>query len=183
MNLRLSARILTGFAIALGTTTTLNQPNYAQSTTFFCGTSNSVPVTYARTSRGNVPIIRWLDNNSFPPPWIPQRRCQEVSQRFQRNYDNDTLKILKTETLKGYPVVCAGSSQDDPCTDRTLLFTLKRGTNSNLIVQRLMDPQGLAAGKLVNQSGSCKDDCPVYVNVDVYLKKATVEENTSSGVR
>lgn len=81
--------------------------------------------------------------------------------------------------LKGQPIVCAASSSDEPCTDRTLLFTLKRGSNASLIVQKLMDRQGLAAGNIVNQSGSCQDDCSISVNVDVYLKKATVEENTT----
>lgn len=66
MKLRLSAHILTGLAkacgiaalTALGTTATLNQPSLAQDATFFCGASNGVPVTYARTPRGNVPMIR-----------------------------------------------------------------------------------------------------------------------------
>lgn len=186
MKLRLFAPVLTGLAralgiatlAALGTTPILNQPSLAEGATFFCGTSKGVPVTYARTPRGNVPMIRWVDNKSFASAWTPRRRCQEVSRRFQRNYDNGTLKTLKTARLKGQPVVCAASSQDAPCTDRTLLFTLKPESNAELTVARLMDSRGLAAGNIVNQSG-CQDDCPIYLNVDVYLDNATVEENTS----
>ena len=177
MRLRLFAPILTGLAVALGINTTLNQPSYAGNTTFFCGRSNSVPVTYARTPRGNVPMIRWVSNNYFPPPWTAERRCQEVARRFQRNYDHGMLKGITTGTLRGEPVVCAATGKIEPCTDRTLLFTLKRGSNANITVQRLLDRRGLAAGNLLNENGG---DSPIYVDVDEYLNNATADENTES---
>lgn len=157
---------------ALSITTYFNLPSYAQSTTFFCAVNKGVPVTYARTPRGKVPMIRW--RNDFGGRWTRQQRCTDVSQRFQRNYDNGTLKSIATGTLKGYPVVCAATSFDDACTEKTLLFTLKKGTNANRVVENLLDSRGLAAGKIINQSG-CKNDCPVYVNVDVYLSNVTPE--------
>jgi hypothetical protein len=159
---------------ALGTISLLNLPSYAQTATFFCGTSKGIPVTYARTPRGNVPMIRWLDNSSFGGNWNRQRRCEDVSQRFQRNYDNGTLQTIATGTLNGYPVICAASSQDEPCTENTLLFTLKSGANASRVVQRLLDKRGLAAGTLVNQS-ACEGDCPTYINFETYLSNATPE--------
>lgn len=158
---------------ALSLTTYFNLPSYAQSTTFFCAVNKGVPVTYARTPRGKIPMIRWVDN-SFGGRWTPGQRCADVSQRFQRNYDNGTLKFITTGTLKGNRVVCAATSFDDACTEKTLLFTLKRGTNANnanRIVANLLDGRGLAAGKVVNQSGNP----PLYVNVDVYLSNVTPE--------
>lgn len=47
---------------ALSITTYFNLPSYAQSTTFFCAVNKGVPVTYARTPRGKVPMIRWRDD-------------------------------------------------------------------------------------------------------------------------
>lgn len=151
-----------------------NLPSYAQNATFFCGESKGIPVTYARTPRGNVPMIRWVDNSSFGGNWNRQRRCEDVSQRFQRNYDNGTLQTIATGKLNGYPVVCAASSQDEPCTENTLLFTLKPGANASQVVQRLLDKRGLAAGTLVNQS-ACEGDCPTYINFETYLSTATPE--------
>jgi len=29
--------------------------------------------------RGNVPMVRWVSNNYFPPPWTAEKRCQEVA--------------------------------------------------------------------------------------------------------
>ncbi len=150
MKLRLFARILMGLVVTLGTTTSINQPSLAGNTTFFCRRSNGVPVTFARTPRGNVPIIRWVSNSYFPPPWTPQRRCEEVARRFQRNRNNGTLRFITTGTLRGEPVVCAASNKDDRCTSSTLLFTLKRGSNANATLRRLLDRQGLAAGNVLN---------------------------------
>lgn len=179
MKLRLFFSAIAGLAIVVGTTTTPNQPSYAEGTTFFCGTSNDgVPVTYARTPRGNVPMIRWVSTNSFPPQWSSQRRCQEVSQRFQRNSDNGTLQALKTGTINGQPAVCAAISEDEPCTDRNLLFTLKPGSDARRTVERLLDTRGLAAGTVVEQS-ACQNNCPIYINMSTYLDNATVEGKTS----
>lgn len=156
---------------ALSITTYFNLPSYAQSTTFFCANNKGVPVTYARTPRGKVPMIRW--RNDFGGGWNRQRRCEDVSQRFQRNYDNGTLKSITTGTIKGYPVVCAATSFDEACTEKTVLFTLKQGTNANRVVENLLDSRALAAGKIVNQT--CNNVCPIYVNLDVYLSKLTPE--------
>jgi len=80
---------------ALGTTATINQPTYAEGATFYCGNSKGLPVTFARTQDGRkIPVIRWAANNYFPPPWTAQRRCVEVSRRFQRSHDNGTLKNI-----------------------------------------------------------------------------------------
>lgn len=171
--LAIAATSITSF-VTLSIITNFHLPSHAQTATFFCGSSGGVPVTYARTPRGNIPMIRWLDNSSFGGNWNRQRRCEDVSQRFQRNYDNGTMQTIATGRLNGYPVVCAASSQDEPCTENTLLFTLKSGANASRVVQRLLDKRGLAAGTLVNQS-ACEGDCPTYINFETYLSTATPE--------
>lgn len=93
--------LLTGLVISLSTSVIISQPSNAGNNRFFCGIINREPVTFARTARGNVSVIRWVSNNYFPPPWTAQRRCQEVAKRFQRNYDNGTLRYINSGTLKG----------------------------------------------------------------------------------
>jgi hypothetical protein len=171
--------VLTLAAIAsIGTAAAIVQPSWAGSATFFCGIRKGVPSTYAKTPRGNAKIISWVGTN-FPPPWTPMQRCLEVSKRFERNYANGLLKTIKTGNLNGNPVVCAARSQADPCTDRTLLFTLKPGSNPNYTVRRLLDRNGLAAGNVLLES-TCMEDCPMYVNVDTFIDNASVEEDVSS---
>jgi hypothetical protein len=157
---------------ALTTIATINQPSNAQGTTFYCGKSKGVSVTFARTQDGRkVTIVRWTSNNYFPPPWTAQRRCEEVSRRFQRSHDNGTLKNITTGTLRGEPVVCAGTSQNTACTGNNLLFTLKRGVNPGATLRRLLDRRGLAAGNTLNESAGDT----INIDFQLYLDNATVE--------
>ena len=165
--------LLTGLVVSLSTSAIFCQPSHAGNNSFFCAILNRQPVTLARTPRGNVPMVRWVSNNYFPPPWTAQRRCQEVAKRFQRNYDNGTLKYINTGRLNGESVVCAALNKDDACTNRTLLFTLKRGSDADATLQRLMDRRGLASGYILSETGSGS------VDVDRYLDDAPVEDNVS----
>lgn len=104
-----------GVAMLLTFTTTAQpQPSYASNPKFFCAQSKGVPVTFARREDGrNVPMIRWVSSYSS---LTPLQRCQEVSRRFQRSYDNGTLKTIITRSLNKQSVVCAVVSTNDVCT-------------------------------------------------------------------
>jgi hypothetical protein len=160
--------MLTGLAIALSTTATINYPSYAQQTTFFCGTSRGAPATIARTTRGNIPIIRWISTN-FPPPATPQQRCQEVSRRFQVFHDNGTLKYITTGTINDQSVICVASRQGGDCTD--VLFTLKPGSNPKRTLLRLLDRRGLAGGNTLDEGGTKR----IYVDVADYLGRIPLD--------
>jgi hypothetical protein len=172
--------IVTGLALAFGSTAIDPSPSLAGNATFFCSVSRGTPTTYARTARGNVKIISWA-TNVFGSTYSPLQRCIAVSRRFQRNYDNGNLRTIKTGVIRGYPVICAARTQDASCTDRNLLFTLNRGSNANLIARRLLDRNGLAAGAVIYES-NCEEDCPVFVNVDTFLENATTSEENVSPV-
>lgn len=180
MNIPFHSQVLTTLTrnLALASLTTLtitavmNQPSYAGNTTFYCGKSKGVPVTFARTQNGGkVTIINWTSNAYFPPPWTAQRRCEQVSKRFQRSNDNGTLKNITTGTLNGQPVVCAGTSRNETCTGNNLLFTLKRGVNPSDTLRRLLDSRGLAAGKTLSENASDG----INIDFEEFLKNATVE--------
>jgi Circadian oscillating protein COP23 len=154
-----------------------NQPSYGSATSFFCGKSKyqnrTVPATYARTQDGRqILMLRWISDDSFPPPWTAQQRCYEVSRRFQRGYENGTLKYLITGIIKKQLVVCAIANQGDACTDRNLLFTLKPGTKPSAVLVKLLDRRGLAAGRVLNESGSDE----LTIDIDAYLQGAASEE-------
>ncbi len=159
---------------ALAITATINQPSNAESRSFYCQTSKGIPVTFARTQDGRkIPLIRWTSNNYFPPPWTTRRRCVEVSKRFQRNYDNGTLKYITNGTLNRQPVICAGISRNTSCTNSNLLFTLKAGANPKTVVSRLLDSRGLASGEIFAQTASDDD---INVDFDMYLNNVEAEE-------
>ncbi|WP_392532556.1 COP23 domain-containing protein [Nostoc sp. C117] len=181
MRLKLLKPRLIGIVIAsltgLIATATINQPSYAGGTTFYCQKSNGIPITFARTQDGrNVPMIKWVSQDYFSKEWTNERRCKDVSRRFQRSYDNGTLKYIRTGTLRGETVVCAAANQNAICTDSTLLFTLKRGSNAKLTMRRLLNRRGLVAGSVLNESS----EDTVNIDFNEYLNKATDELDSES---
>ena len=173
MKSKIFTGMLTGLVVSAIANTMFPQPIRAGNSAFFCGILNQQPVTLMRTIRGNVPMINWVSNSYFPPPWTARRRCQEVARRFQRNYDNGYLKYINPGRLNGEPVVCAGIKNKEPCTNRNLLFTLKRGANAEQTLLTLMDRGGLRSGYILSEDGSAS------VDVEIYLDEARVEENVS----
>ncbi|MFN6568616.1 COP23 domain-containing protein [Dendronalium sp. ChiSLP03b] len=183
MKLGSFTRILSTIAIALGSTATLVQPGYTQSSKFYCGMSSGVPATLVRTSRGNIPVIRWVDN-AFPPPWTPQQRCEEISARFQRFYDNGTLNFLRAGKLSNQPVLCVASYKGGSCLPNGVLVTLKVGTNAPLTLQRLLDRQGSGGGRPINLSGGDSKELFSYYKDSAYLDVAkfiSQVENSGTG--
>ncbi len=157
MRLRLFARVLAGVAKVFGitsltafaTASILNQPSYAEDKSFYCDQINDVPVTFARTQEGRrMPVIYWGINSDFPPPWTPIRRCQEVSRRFQMNFDHGTLKFINAGRILRQPVVCGAIRKEDPCTDKTLLFTLKPNSDPKSVLITLLDRRELGIRNL-----------------------------------
>jgi hypothetical protein len=158
-------------ALALGTTLSvahlLARPAQAQAVNFFCGSDGVNPVTYASTARGNVPIVRWRSNYFTGAGYTPERRCQEVSGRFQTYYNNGTLNYITTGIMNGQPVVCTSGTTGGGCAG--LLFTLRPNDNASQVVQQLFDIRSGAAGP-INQSG----DRP-YIDVQELLDTRAVE--------
>ena len=159
---------LTGFAVSLGVVLTLPQSTSAQNlipkNKFFCGTSNGQPATLMRGSKINVPLIRWTDN-SFPPPWNAQNRCEEISQRLQRFHDNKMLSYIAAKMWRGQPVLCLTDDRG-LCRDDGLLVTLKPGTNLQQTLQRMASNLWGGAGRPLELSGG---DAITYMNGEAYL--------------
>ena len=182
MKLRLFTRMLAGVALTFSTSVTLIQPSYAQTNDkFFCGMSGGVPATVVRATRGNIPMIRWVDTD-FPPPWTPQRRCEEISARFQRFYDNGMLNFLKAGRLRGQPVLCVAASRGGPCLENGVVVTLKAGTDPQITLQRILNPRTRAAGGPIELSGGSNDSTISYSNGEAYLDmKAYLGEENAGG--
>ena len=156
MKLGLSARILSVIALAVASNATFTQLSNAQSnqnSKFVCGMSRGVPATLVRTSRGNIPIIRWVDT-AFPQPWTPERRCEEISSRFQRFYDNGTLDYLRAGKVSNQSVLCVAGERGGSCLPGGILVTLKPGTSPQETLDRIMDYRGRSSGGIIELSGA-----------------------------
>jgi hypothetical protein len=157
-------------AIASATTFIHNAQAEPTATTFACGTSNGVPTTMARTQRGDVPVIRWSSDYFSDSGWTPERRCQEVSTRFQTYQQDGSLKYLTTGVINGMSVVCTSDREGGSC--KNLLFTLKAGSNAGQTLRDLLNVRTHATGPL-NQSES-----RVYINMSDYLQTAPLDGET-----
>ncbi len=180
MNLEIFSQVLTwgvrvfgvGMLTTFITTTILNQPSFARNAVFRCDTGRfkgkSVPTTFVLTQDGRKrPLIYW--DSPYFPGLTPLERCQQVSYRFQRSYDNGTLRYIKTGILNRQPVVCATAERNAPCTNNNFLFTLKPGSDPDATARQLFDRRALAAGNATNQSGGEASNDPVSIDIEAFL--------------
>jgi hypothetical protein len=167
MKMRSLTQLLTAGAISLTSLMVGIQPSHAQGVTFYCGTSyDGVPTTFANTPRGAISVVRWVSWHFTDSGYSPERRCQEVSGRFQTYKNNGTLNYITTGVMNGQPVVCVSGANGGGC--QGLLFTLKPGSNASRVVQQLFDIRAGASGPL-NESSDRE-----YLDMNAYLESAPV---------
>jgi hypothetical protein len=153
MKFNLFVQTLSVTALTLSSTAINVQSSYAQSAKFFCGMSRGNPATIVNTNRGNKPIISWIDT-AFPAPWTPWQRCEAISDRFNRFYQNGTLKFIRAGEYKRQPVLCVASYSGGPCLPNGVLITLKPGTDPQLTLDRLLYKPTGGGGRIIE----LKDD-------------------------
>jgi len=140
-------KLFTGMAITFSLSVIATQPSMAETNKFFCGIHNGKQATLVNTPRGNVPLIYWVSGDFAASGWTDEKRCQEVSQRFEEHHINGTLKYIRTGTIKNNPVLCIASSEGGTCPEKNLIVTLKPGTNAETVLQELVSVRDRVAGK------------------------------------
>jgi Circadian oscillating protein COP23 len=177
-------RILSIITLTFSTAATITQPSYGESNKFFCGINRDrlgrgIPATFVRTRGGtSLPLIRWVDT-AFPAPWTPEKRCEEISARFQQFYDNGTLNFLRAGRSGSQPVLCVASYKGGDCLPKGVLVTLKPGTNPHRTLERLMDYQGKSSGQPILLSSKDVDNV-VYFDIKKFLTEAENSGQTES---
>ncbi|MDF5726869.1 MAG: COP23 domain-containing protein [Rhizonema sp. PD38] len=137
--------------------------------TYLCRENHyGIPSTIAKTPQGEIAVIRW--KSSFgEPEYTPQKRCAEVSNRFQQYQDNGTINYITTGIMNNQSVVCISSTAGGACTG--LLFTLKPNENPSHVIQQLFDISYKAEPPLYESSKSPS----IYIDFQKFLKNAPVE--------
>jgi hypothetical protein len=169
-SLRICLSISAGVALSLA----LQPQSQAASTTqFVCGNSGNIPTTMAQTKNGSVPVIRWNSDFFAKDGWTAQARCQEVSSRFEKYYQNGSLKFLTSGIMNGMSVICTTKNLGGNC--ENLLFTLKSGSNPSQELRQLTNVRNRAGGPLNETDGR------VYINVEQLLNQAS-DKNSAKTV-
>lgn len=131
------------------------------------------PTTYAWTQRGKIPVVRWKYKWFESSEYTPQRRCQEVSSRFQTAYDNQSLNYITNGTQNNQKVICTASQQGGACADT--LLTLRPDDDSLAILTAFKDQLRGQGGDPPDHS-SGKGQVYYKINFQRFLQTAPVEE-------
>ncbi|MBO3460982.1 COP23 domain-containing protein [Aetokthonos hydrillicola Thurmond2011] len=164
------------FAVVAATTS--NQPGYAGyagRNKFFCAQENGETVTKVITSRGPETFIRWVvkDFKQFPP----LKRCNLVSNRFLRYYDNGSIFITSRDNFNGYPVLCISDQKGAPCTSDNILVTLRPGEDAGLALKQIIAFRRGTGTTTIELSGS---QYITYEQGDLYLDVKKLVDSTDS---
>lgn len=139
--------------------------------------SDGTFATIARTSIGDVPLIKWTKQISTQ--WTPQERCQTVAERFQ-NYDNSgVLNYLTTGRINGENVICVADSNGD-CNRRLrengILFTVTGDKPPSQVLLSLLDLSRYGGAPPINESAGER----VYIDINKLIKTATPQRPVSN---
>lgn len=120
---------------------------------FYCGTDGGIPATLvAHPVRKEIVFIRWTSSYFSNAGWTPEKRCEEVSPRFQSNKEAKTLDYIISGTLNGLPVLCGSSSSGGGCSEKTLLFTLKKASDADPAIKEIATLNQSITAPALNQN-------------------------------
>ena len=137
----------------------------ALASSIICMSDQGIPVTVVKTKTGkNVPIIYWKSTTFSGSGWSPERRCQEVSARFQKFHSSNKLEYITTGRMNGLPVICVANSDGGACAG--LLYTLKPGQNATSTLTKLFNIQRKPGSAPLEETTA-----RLYVNVDSIIQQ------------
>lgn len=141
MNISNFTSVLISLSVAIANGV-FSLPSNAQTRNIYnCLQYRNQPTTVVDTSRGRIQLIVWKSNFFTSAGWTPQRRCEAVTQRFQKFSDNGTLRYIATGTMNRQPVICVAEKKPSgfKCRPDGLLITLQTNDNPNQVLRDLFD--------------------------------------------
>lgn len=142
-----------------------------------CITKNGQPTTVVDTKRGRIELIVWKSNFFGNSGWTPEKRCQEVTKRFQKFSDNGTLRLITHGKINNLPVICVGQQKPGQaiCLKNGVLITLEKDDNAKKVMNELFDISAKVRGGIGTVRG--EDDS---FNLEDFLQEAPTNEITPS---
>jgi hypothetical protein len=135
------------------------------SSQFFCGMNKGNSATLVRTENGKeVAIINWITNAFVDAGWDNQKRCETVSERFEKYKQLGELNFLTTGQIGTENVICVSRGVNKDCSwdleEKGLLLTVRPGVNPKTTLKELLLVRA-SAGKVLSESSAPRE----YVNV------------------
>lgn len=97
---------------------------------FSCQYDDGFPTTVFRVENGpgtivEYSLIRWSSRYFEESGWTPERRCEEVSRRFQSYYEDGILRYLIVSEINNQGTICAVEDLSYSSLSCNLLLTVK----------------------------------------------------------
>lgn len=173
----LATGLLTTLAVISFSNLSINEVKANSEVQFICAESfdsesgKSLPTTFAWTPRGKIAVVRWETEAFLNAGFSPEKRCNDVSPRFQEAYNNDTLGLITNGQMDSQSVICTSDRAGGDC--NTLLMTLRPEDDSLRVLNSLRQ---VLNGE---QVGPVKHNNQVYFQIDIenFLETAPVEES------
>lgn len=142
---------------------------------FYCGNHGGKPATIAdHPVRGDITLIVWQSPYFINAGYDPQKRCDEVSKRFQRFQSDGSLSKIAPGKTGNEQVLCAIRNLNNyigSCPDSNVLMTLKPGDDAQAMVNRIGDLNMDNSTDYIEHSASIFEQYGdmTVLNIDVML--------------
>ncbi|WYM01269.1 MAG: COP23 domain-containing protein [Gloeotrichia echinulata CP02] len=175
--LRRLMSVVAGAAVLSSLTAVFSTPSYAADVRFFCGEQNGKLFTFAqRPGRDPVRVVNWNSREFSRSGYNPLTRCNQVSERFQKEYNRNGLAYITVGIVNGYRVVCNAeplgscnsdnilftvNSKNDAVVSVQQIFVIRDGNaSSRIYVQESSGRTYLDLGKVINSDAAQPSDSP-----------------------
>jgi len=123
---------------------------------FACGINQDVPATLAILADGtSVPVIRYKSNAFESAGFSAQKRCEEISDRFQYYNERREIDFMTVGKINGQNVICVTRQEGGDCSrdlkSEGLLITIRPGVNPRTTLTQLINVR-LQAGSALSET-------------------------------
>lgn len=159
------------------------QPSNAESKArFACGTDQGVPATLAILPDGTqATIIRYVSGAFNDAGFSDQKRCEEISARFQSYNEQREIDFMTVGKINRENVICVTRKEGGDCSrdlkSEGLLITVRPGVNPRTTLAQLIDVR-LQAGSALSET----EERP-YVNTKCLIDAGKSQEAYDSCVK
>lgn len=166
MKLRQLGSFLSISTLALTASFIPNRPALSQSAEFICDTTpEGLPATIVRSPKhGDQTMIVWSSSHFAASGYDNQRRCNEVTQKFQDFHNKGTLKYLVNGTNNRQAIICAIPDKRTACNGDTQIYTLKTKGEAKAKLMQLQSIRRRASSRPMYESKG-----RIYVDFEEYL--------------
>jgi Circadian oscillating protein COP23 len=134
---------------------------------YVCEISKGIPITYAHTPKETVEFIGWQSQAFNNSGYTPERRCQEVTKRFQKHSDAGNLRFITTGKINKQNVMCVAQKKGGNCISDGLLLTFESKDDPQKVLAELFNVS-TRVQKIRLTRGK-----PIYIDVDEYLSNVS----------